>query len=388
MRIRPAFSLCVRLTLLAFIPATWGQGFVVNHRHVVLFDEIPTQYLTAAGNLRLLFSDRSVGGNTDAVLDCLTATSWADTPASCRRDYYDSAWNWKTFTEADRLAGLVPAGILYDPDPTLYDRSNWTFEYRAGAWEDLTCDFVQSLAPSYLASKDVLSYQFSYLNVTDTDDIADPAMGFFAASPDRCDIDDVESLIAQNPSKTFVFWTTSLARSIGTDVSTAFNDQMRDYCLANGHILFDFADIESHTLNGTPCYDNRDGVPYTASNGASENHPDDGFDYPAICQDYTTEVDGGHLGAVTAGGIRIAKGMWVLMARIAGWDPFSGDLDDDGDVDAADLATFAACLSGPAQTAPPTVCSEADFVRSDMDEDEDADVSDFARFQQAVSSGG
>jgi hypothetical protein len=41
----------------------------------------------------------------------------------------------------------------------------------------------------------------------------------------------------------------------------------------------------------------------------------------AICQDYTTETEGGHLGSVSAGGIQIAKAMWVLMARISGWNP-------------------------------------------------------------------
>ncbi|HIP70515.1 MAG TPA: hypothetical protein EYH05_03870 [Anaerolineae bacterium] len=52
----------------------------------------------------------------------------------------------------------------------------------------------------------------------------------------------------------------------------------------------------------------------------SENYPDDGQDTPAICPHYTTEVDGGHLGTVSAGKIRVAKAYWVLMARLAGWD--------------------------------------------------------------------
>jgi hypothetical protein len=61
-------------------------------------------------------------------------------------------------------------------------------------------------------------------------------------------------------------------------------------------------------------------VEYCSQNKKCENYPDDGEDYPAICQDYTTETDGGHLGSVSGGAIRIAKAFWVLMARIAGWD--------------------------------------------------------------------
>jgi hypothetical protein len=80
------------------------------------------------------------------------------------------------------------------------------------------------------------------------------------------------------------------------------------------------ADILSHRPDGQPCYDNRDGVPY--NNGArSENYPNDGINTEAICPQYTTEVDGGHLGAVSAGKIRVAKAFWVLMAQIQGWNP-------------------------------------------------------------------
>ena len=83
----------------------------------------------------------------------------------------------------------------------------------------------------------------------------------------------------------------------------------------------DFADIISHTPeSGEPCFDNRDGVEYCSQNGDCENYADDGLDTPAICQDYTTEIDGGHLGSVASGKIRAAKAFWVMMAVLNGWD--------------------------------------------------------------------
>jgi hypothetical protein len=94
---------------------------------------------------------------------------------------------------------------------------------------------------------------------------------------------------------------------------------MRAYAIENEKILFDVAAILSHDDRGNPCYDNRDGVEYCTMTGSCENYPNDGIAYPAICQDYTTETDGGHLGSVSAGGIRVAKAFWVLMAMIAGW---------------------------------------------------------------------
>ncbi len=297
-----------------------GDGFAVDHTSVALFDQIPPQYLEAARTLDMLFSDRSVGQNIHEALDCLTAPSWVQAPASCRRDYDGPGWSWKTFGQADLDANAVPARISFSPDPQIYDRSHWIFEFRSGNWSALTEDFVTSLAPQYVAGVDVLSYQFSYLNVADGDDIADPASGFFANNPDKYDVHDLEAFIAQHPGKVFIFWTSSLARGIGTQVSTDFNAQMRLYAQQHGKILFDVADIESHTDTGVPCYDNRDGVQY-CQNQNCENHADDGQALPAICQDYTTEIDGGHLGSVSAGKILIAKAFWVLMARIAGWSP-------------------------------------------------------------------
>jgi hypothetical protein len=298
-------------------------NIVVDHTSIALFDQIPERYLTAARNMRLLFSDRSVGQNINEALECMASPSWVNSPSACRVDYYTSAWDYRVFNSTDLQNGTVPARIYFPASSTIYDRSNWTFEFRGGSWSDLTQDFIESLAPSYISSKDVLTYQFSYLNVDEFSDIADPNTGFFSNNPNKYDIYDLEAYIARNPNKIFFFWTTSLARGIGTQAATTFNNQMRQYAANNHKILFDVADIESHTDQGIPCYDNRDGIQYCTPSGNCENYPDDRVNYLAICQDYTTEVNGGHLGSVSAGKIQIAKGFWVLMARIAGWDGVS-----------------------------------------------------------------
>jgi hypothetical protein len=292
-----------------------SKAIIVDHQSVNLFDEIPDEYLEAARNMKVVFSNRSVGHNINQALDCLTAPSWAATPSYCRRDYFDPNWNWKTYT------GGAPARISFNPNPIKYDRSNWFFEYKQGEWSALTQDFIEVLTPSFAGAYDVLSYKFPYFAVDQNTGITDPETGFFANSDKNYDIYDLEKLYAQYPDKIFVLWTTSLSRSIGNQVSEDFNNQMREYVLQNNKFLFDIADIESHTDQGVPCYDNRDGVEYCSQNGECENYPDDGIDLLAICQDYTTEINGGHLGSVSAGKIQLAKGFWVLMARVAGWNP-------------------------------------------------------------------
>jgi hypothetical protein len=229
-RVQGAHAMLFRILsigLLGLAPAASAStsAIVIDHTSIALFEQIPEQYVTAARNTRLLFSDRSVGQNIHEALDCLTATAWYYAPASCRRDYYSisgSAWLWKTYSKTDYESGLVPARIRFEPDPVKYDRSNWTFELRAGAWQELIQGFVQELVPTYAGSKDVLSFQFSYLNIDQGSTIDDDGEGLFTDQPhhgyyangiERWDISDLEGVEAQHPDKRFIYWTTSLARA-------------------------------------------------------------------------------------------------------------------------------------------------------------------------------
>lgn len=157
--------------------------------------------------------------------------------------------------------------------------------------------------------------------------------GFFYDNPQdryrpKADIYDMEQFFSQHPDKIFILWTSSLARVIGNQTSYEFNNQMREYALSNNKILFDVADIESHNPDGVEC----------TYNG-----------YPAICPEYTSERSGGHLGSMSTGKIRIAKAMWVLMARIAGWVP-----DDVGSGNSVPTPPVATQVPLPTATVLPT----------------------------------
>lgn len=290
--------------------ASPGETIVVDHTSVDDFERIPEEYIQAAASLHMVYIDASVGKNIDDALDCLSRASNGAAPNHCVRSEH-------VYPEFSVDPGIVSWSRLGG-----YDRANWEFR----GWEGTDCSewygkvscFFEMIEP-VIDQYDVVSYQFSYLAVDDGSSIADQSGGFFSDNPDRQDIYDLEAFEAQYPDTTFIYWTTSLARGIGTPVSEAFNNQMRQYAIDNGKPLFDVADILSHDPDGNPCYDNRDGILYDNGN-RSENHPDDGIQILAICQHYTTETDGGHLGSVSAGKIRVAKAFWVLMARIAGWN--------------------------------------------------------------------
>lgn len=287
-----------------------GIAPVVDHRSVALFDMIPEEYIERAAGLRMVYIDRSVGNNISEALDCLMSPNEQSAPNHCRRtEHPDPEFS----VGIQALAWSHPGG---------YDRSNWVFqEWPDGCslWSQKVDCFLE-VAGSAVDQFDVLSYQLSYLAVDGSSDINDPQHGFFSDDPNHADVYDERAFEDKHPEKVFIYWTTSLARSIGTREATEFNQAMRSYAVTNGKPLFDVSDILSHDPQGNPCFDNRDGRRYDNGN-RFENHPDDGLEIPAICPHYTSEIDGGHLGTVSVGKIRVAKAFWVLMAQIAGWSP-------------------------------------------------------------------
>jgi hypothetical protein len=276
-----------------------AQRILVDHHSVALFGDIPAQYVNAARGLRMLFMDRSVGGNINDALSCLSHPH-AEAPNFCKR-----------FAHRDSTYAVSPSEVYWEGS---WDRGNWRYEFWPdGCSEEALC-FINAVEPR-IDSFDVVGFQFSYLAVGTGSKLADPSVGFFTPGGGGTKATQYVAFADRHPDKTVIWWTTSLARGIGTQESQDFNESMRDYARIQDVVLFDVADILSHDPAGNPCYDNRDGVSYLA-----ENHPDDGMDIPAICPQYTTETEGGHLGSISAGGIRVAKAFWVLMAKIAGWD--------------------------------------------------------------------
>lgn len=305
------------------VAGTVKAQVIVDHTSVALFEQIPEEYLSAAANLRMMFVDRSVGSNINDGLSCLAYESDELAPSACTRHAHVAP---EFSSPASEVDWFHPGG---------YDRSNWDYygwpnvgippPLECGAtttsgWSGLVECFI-IWVDAHPAAYDVYGFQLSYLQVESGGNISSQTDGYFAPQARWFDIADVEALMARHPNRTFVHHTTSLARSIGTQVATDFNNQVRAYVREHGGYLLDVADIESHDPWGQPCYDNRDGVPYIIDGEVRENHPDDGLAQPAICQHYTREVEGGHLGNPEVGKIRLAKAFWVLMARVAGWNP-------------------------------------------------------------------
>ncbi|PKO15266.1 MAG: hypothetical protein CVU39_11725 [Chloroflexi bacterium HGW-Chloroflexi-10] len=265
-------------------PTPVAAGIVINHTAITQFDRIPDSYITAASQLHSLFRHASVGDNIDIGLDCLMNTT-LPRPNVC-------------------TTGLLPGQDLYD---SKYDRSNWDFEFHAPppsqnpGWWDKVNFFVSRVdGLGSGSSYQVVAFKFGYVDAY-TGSAIDNVFFTRNANDSYPGIEDLEVLQTRHPNKLVVLWTMGLARAIGTVDSTSFNNQMRTYAITNEIPLMDIADIQSHRPNGTLCVDNQ------------------GNNQPALCDEYTEEINGGHLN--TLGKQIMAKAYWVMMARLAGWQP-------------------------------------------------------------------
>lgn len=247
------------LVLFRVVNAQTSQSFVVDHTNLYLFDQIPDSYITQASQMTMLFADRSVGSNISDGLTCLSYSSTSLAPNHCKRP------------------SLALSELVAD---TKYNRSNWQFY----STETHSSYFSASLPPTT-----VIGYMPNYLE--------------FSGSSFDAVFDNVITQI-NNKGSNKIFYTSSLARTIGTQSSYSYNNALRNWIGANGGVMVDVADIESHAINGSECLVNG---------------------YPAICPDYTSEVAGGHLGSMSTGKIRIAKAIWIAMAYKAGWHPNGGE---------------------------------------------------------------
>jgi hypothetical protein len=141
------------------------------------------------------------------------------------------------------------------------------------------------------------------------------------------------------PNVTFVYMTGHADGSGETGNLHLRNQQIRDYCLANGKVLYDFYDIELYDPDG---------------NYYGDKAVEDDCDYDSDCDglvdaNWATDWQNTHVESVDwyscsaahtepLNANRKAYAAWWLWARLSGWPGCEADADGDGDVDGEDLA--------------------------------------------------
>ena len=190
-------------------------------------------------------------------------------------------------------------------------------------------------------------------------------------------IDTLAQFETEFPSMRFIYMTGHTDGSGEEGNLHQRNNQVRDYCIANNKVLFDFADIESYNPDWDYFLDRGcdDYCNYDGGNWATEwCDANPGSDLCLSCSCAHSLAPNCNLKG---------RAFWWMMARLAGWEGTApADFDWDGDVDMDDFAHFSSCFTGPGGQ------SGEGCAQDDLDADGDVDCDDWDQFQQAWTGGG
>lgn len=149
-------------------------------------------------------------------------------------------------------------------------------------------------------------------------------------------LNPMSQLETDYPNVTFVY-VTGHVDHWDDAANKAANQVIRDFCVANHKVLYDFADIESYDPDGTYFEFPNDNCDYYASqtgqklgNWAVEwqSSHTEGVDWYICTSAHSQPLNAN----------RKAYAAWWLWARLSGWNECLYDRDGDGDVDGFDLA--------------------------------------------------
>jgi len=264
---------------------------IADHTIVDDYEDIPQEYIDEVKKMWLSYAGQSHSG---AIRDGLVALEAIDSK-------YQVNVTEEGTPEAYTTSHLRASRATWG---SYYSSSGWTYNYSTWSW------FVQSLGIS--RTKAGIFY-------CDDNNLTLGAIGFGWCWDSEIDSPSefgqyiyatkqyVEYCEDEEINTTPFFTTGTVDGGEDTFGETGYNkhlgyEQMRD-TVKNGYsrVLFDYADIL--------CYNNSGAVNTTSWNGHT---------YPIIHSDNLSGEYTGHIGMV--GAIRLAKAMWWMLARIAGWD--------------------------------------------------------------------
>jgi len=125
----------------------------------------------------------------------------------------------------------------------------------------------------------------------------------------------MDQLETDYPHVTFIYMTGHLDGTSEQGNLNRRNNQIRNFCIKNTKILFDFADIESYDPDGNYFLEKRadDGCNYI-EDGIQKNWADEWCSsHPDVCPEFPC-AHSKPLNCILKG-----KAFWWMMARLAGW---------------------------------------------------------------------
>lgn len=251
--------------LMCLVAPAWA--LVIDHDDVDAVATLPQATMDAIGQQRWFFSHASVGGNMMNGLADLNGI--------------DPLRYQLTRTGVTYLSGEMRAA---DPPTTTTPGTVYDCSRGNPGWQNKLTIFDNSVRVSgwHTDKIDAAMDKFCYIDQ--------------AALPSQY-LSTMSNLEAAYPNTVFVYVTMPL--KTGEDSTNVqrndYNDAVRDYCVTNGKLLYDIADIEAHDPNGV-----------------EQTFEYSGQTYQKLYSGYT--YDGGHLNP--PGRQRVALGWYATAAAI------------------------------------------------------------------------
>lgn len=252
------------------VPVTPIPAIIINH-NTVNASVIPQSYLDLAAQKNVVFDHHSIGGNI------MTGMGTLESQNPGRYSF---------------VSQFAPPGSWFT---THHGTGINIGEYQDGdnSYPQTKIDGFDSTIRNGIGNVANIAFmKFCFLDIYD-----DAANGLSTWNSYRAMMAD---LITTYPNTRFVWVTDPLEQALSSAYinreKSLFNNALRQYVQANGGILFDLADIESHDPNGNLITDSQG--------------------YEALYSGYAQNQDH-HLNS--AGQQRTASALWWVFARLSGW---------------------------------------------------------------------